>query len=80
MLSPNDYPTFFTALKDQEIEQSESSFEKRLIKYNQSQKKLIESKTEQTAKEKENLEWLSDFEKAIDELKDEKFKSELLPC
>ena len=63
MLSPNDYPTFFTALKDQEIEQFESSFEKRLIKYNQSQKKLIESKTEQTAKEKENLEWLSDFEK-----------------
>ena len=78
MLSPNDYPTFFTALKDQEIENFESSFEKRLIKYNQSQKKLIESKSDQSDKEKENLEWLSDFEKTIDELKDEKFKSELL--
>ncbi len=78
MLSPNDYPTFFTALKDQEIENFESSFEKRLIKYNQSQKKLIESKPDQSAKEKENLEWLSDFEKTIDQLKDEKFKSELL--
>jgi type III restriction enzyme len=78
MLSPNDYSTFFTSLKDQEIEKFESSFEKRLIKYNQSQKKLIESKPDQSAKEKENLEWLSDFEKTIDELKDEKFKTELL--
>ncbi|MDT0646569.1 DEAD/DEAH box helicase family protein [Zunongwangia sp. F260] len=78
MLSPMDYATFFTALKDQDIESFESSFEKRLIKYNQSQKKLIESKIDQSEKEKENLEWLSDFEKTIDELNDEKFKRELL--
>lgn len=78
MLSPIDFASFFTALKDQDIESFESSFEKRLIKYNQSQKKLIESKTDQSEKEKENLEWLSDFEKTINELNDEKFKRELL--
>lgn len=78
MLSPIDYATFFTSLKDQDIEHFESSFEKRLIKYNQSQKKIIESKPDQSEKEKENLELWSDLAKTIDELKDEKFKRELL--
>lgn len=78
MLSPIDYSKFFTLLKDQNIDHFKSTFEEKLLRYNQSQKKLIENKEEQTAKDKENLEWLSEFEKTIDELDDVKFKNELL--
>lgn len=78
MLSPMDYSNFFAALKDQELNRFKSLFEERLLRYNQSQKKLIESKQDQTKKDIENLEWLSEFDKTIDELEDQKLKNELL--
>jgi type III restriction enzyme len=78
MLSPMDYTNFFSALKDQELDKFKSLYEERLLRYNQSQKKLIESKEEQSKKDIENLDWLLDFDKTIDELEDQKLKNELL--
>ena len=78
MLSPMDYTNFFSALKDQELYKFKSLYGERLLRYNQSQKKLIESKEEQSKKDIENLDWLSDFDKTIDELQDQKLKNELL--
>ncbi len=78
MLSPMDYEKFFTYLKDQDLDSFTSSYEERLLRYNQSQKKLIESKLDHSEKDKENLEWLSEFEKTLKELDNEKLKNELL--
>jgi len=78
MLSPMDYEKFFSFLKNQELDLFNSSYEERLLRYNQSQKKLIENKLDHTEKDKENLEWLSDFSKTLDELDNEKLKNELL--
>lgn len=78
MLSPMDYDKFFLLLKNQELDKFKSSFEEKLLRYNQSQKKLIESKEDQTLKDKEILELLSELDKTIDDLKDQKLKNELL--
>lgn len=78
MLSPIDYNRFFNLLKDQDLDKFKSTFEERLLRYNQSQKKLIENKTDQTEKDKEILELLSELDQTINELKDQKFKNELL--
>ncbi|KAA6331116.1 hypothetical protein EZS27_020247 [termite gut metagenome] len=78
MLSPLDYHRFFSLLKDQNIDAFSSIYEERLLRYNQSQRKLIENKEEQSNKDKEILELLSELDKTIDELKDQKFKNELL--
>jgi type III restriction enzyme len=78
MISPIDYENFFTFLKEQNIDTFSSIFEERLIRYNQSQKKLIESKPDQSEKEKEIMELLSELDQTIDELNDQKFKNELL--
>lgn len=78
MLSPIDYNRFFNLLKDQDLDKFKSTFEERLLRYNQSQKKLIENKTDQTEKDKEILELLSELDHTINELKDQKFKNELL--
>lgn len=78
MLSPIDYNRFFTLLKDQDLDKFKSTFEEKLLRYNQSQKKLIESKEDQTEKDKEVLELLSELDKTINELNDQKFKNELL--
>jgi type III restriction enzyme len=78
MTSPIDYDLFFTLLKDQEIEKFSSLYEERLLRYNQSQKKLIENKTEQSEKDKEELELLSELDSTISELENEKLKNELL--
>lgn len=78
MLSPIDYSRFFNLLKDQDLDKFKSTFEERLLRYNQSQKKLIENKSDQTEKEKEILELLSELDQTINELKDQKFKNELL--
>lgn len=78
MLSPIDYSKFFNLLKDQDLDKFKSTFEEKLLRYNQSQKKLIESKGDQTEKDKEVLELLSELDQTINELKDQKFKNELL--
>ena len=78
MLSPIDYSRFFNLLKDQDLDKFKSTFEEKLLRYNQSQKKLIESKDDQTEKDKEVLELLSELDQTINELKDQKFKNELL--
>lgn len=79
MLSPIDFSKFFSLLKDQAIEKFSSSFEEKLLRYNQSQKKLIENKEEKSDQEKDFLELLSaELEKTINELKDQKFKNELI--
>lgn len=78
MLSPIDYNRFFNLLKDQDLDKFKSTFEERLLRYNQSQKKLIENKTDQSEKDKEILELLSELDQTINELKDQKFKNELL--
>lgn len=78
MLSPIDYSRFFNLLKDQDLDKFKSTFEEKLLRYNQSQKKLIESKEDQTEKDKEVLELLSELDQTINELKDQKFKNELL--
>ncbi len=78
MLSPIDYSRFFNLLKDQDLDKFKSTFEERLLRYNQSQKKLIENKTDQTEKDKEILDLLSELDQTINELKDQKFKNELL--
>jgi len=78
MLSPMDYDRFFSLLKNQELDKFSSVYEEKLLRYNQSQKKLIENKTDQSAKDKEDLEWLSEFDKTINELDDQKLKNELL--
>jgi len=76
MLSPIDYLKFFNLIND--LDKFKSTFEEKLLLYNQSQKKLIENKEEQTDKDKEVLELLSELDKTINELKDQKFKFELL--
>jgi len=78
MLSPMDYNRFFSLLKNQELDKFSSVYEEKLLRYNQSQKKLIENKTDQSAKDIEDLEWLSEFDKTINELDDQKLKNELL--
>lgn len=78
MLSPIDYSRFFNYLKDQDLDKFKSTFEEKLLRYNQSQKKLIQSKDDQTEKDKEVLELLSELDQTINELKDQKFKNELL--
>lgn len=78
MLSPIDYHRFFSLLKDQNIDNFTSLYEERLIRYNHSQRLLIEGKEQQSNKDKEFLELLSELDKTIDELKDQKFKNELL--
>ena len=78
MLSPMDYDRFFSLLKNQELDKFHSVYEEKLLRYNQSQKKLIENKTDHSEKEKEVLELLSELDTTIDELKDQKFKNELL--
>lgn len=78
MLSPIDYSRFFNLLKDQDLDKFKSTFEEKLLRYNQSQKKLIESKEDQTEKDKEVLELLSELDQTINDLKDQKFKNELL--
>lgn len=78
MLSPMDYHYFFTSLKNQDLDNFNSDYESKLLKYNQSQKKVIENKADQSNKEKEILELLSELDTTIDELKDQKFKNELL--
>jgi len=78
MLSPIDYSRFFNLLKDQDLDKFKSTFEERLLRYNQSQKKLIENKPDQSEKDKEILELLSELDQTINELKDQKFKNELL--
>ncbi len=59
----------------QEIEKFNSLYEERLLRYNQSQKKIIENKTEQSEREKEALELLSELDSTITELEDEKLKN-----
>lgn len=78
MLSPLDYDIFFNHLKNQELDSFKSIFEEKLLRYNQSQKKILENKSEQTDKEKEYLDLLSELDKTINELEDEKLKNELL--
>ena len=78
MLSPIDYSKFFNLLKDQELDKFKSTFEEKLLLYNQSQKKLIENKEGQTEKDKEVLELLSELDQTINALKDQQFKNELL--
>ncbi|PWS25917.1 hypothetical protein DHW03_18975 [Pedobacter yonginense] len=78
MLSPIDYTRFFSSLKNQDLDKFKSSFEEKLLRYNKSNKTLIESKEEQSEKDKEVLELLSDLDQTINELKDQKFKNELL--
>ncbi len=78
MLSPMNYDRFFSLLKNQELDKFNSVYEEKLLRYNQSQKKLIENKTDHSEKEKEILELLSELDTTIDELKDQKFKNELL--
>lgn len=78
MLSPLDYDIFFNHLKNQELDNFKSIFEEKLLRYNQSQKKILENKSDQTDKEKEYLDLLSELDKTINELEDEKLKNELL--
>ena len=67
MLSPIDYNRFFNLLKDQDLDKFKSTFEERLLRYNQSQKKLIENKTDQTEKDKEILELLSELDQTMND-------------
>lgn len=78
MLSPMDYDRFFSLLKNQVLDEFNSVYEEKLLRYNQSQKRVIENKTDHSEKEKEILELLSELDITIDELKDQQFKNELL--
>lgn len=78
MLSPMDYEDFFLSLKDQNLDQFESLYEKQLLRYAQSQKTITKDKTDKTENDEEILELLSELDKTINKLGDEQLKNELL--
>lgn len=78
IISPDDYFSFFNLLKEQELDKFKSTYEEKLIRVNKSQQLLIQNKDEKTDKDIEVLELLEELDTTINELKDEKFKRELL--
>lgn len=80
ILSPDDYYNFFQLLQEQVLDKFKSTFEEKLLRFSQSQKKIIENKKEQERSENDkfNLELLSELDKTINELEDHKLKNELL--
>lgn len=80
ILSPDDYYNFFQLLQGQVLDKFKSTFEEKLLRFSQSQKKIIENKNEHERSESDkfNLELLSELDKTINELEDHKLKNELL--
>lgn len=80
ILTPDDYYNFFQLLQEQELDKFKSTFEKKLLRFSQSQKKILENIEEKDRSESEkfNLELLSELDKTISELEDHKLKNELL--
>lgn len=68
ILSPQDYFSFFKALKEQEIENFKSIYEQNLTRLNLSQKLVLENKQDKTESESEMLELLNDFEMTLRKL------------
>jgi type III restriction enzyme len=78
ILSPQDYARFFQSIQDQELDGFSSFYERNLLHYSASQKVILNDKGVENEKEKEELVWLSELEKTISELDDEKERNELL--
>ncbi len=68
MLSPQDYFSYFKSIKEQNIDEFLSSYERNLTKLNLSQKLVLESKQHKNESESEMLELLSDFERTLQDL------------
>ncbi|WP_062329035.1 DEAD/DEAH box helicase [Treponema endosymbiont of Eucomonympha sp.] len=76
ILSPLDFSQFFTALKDQKLDSFNSLFEEKLLRYNQSQRKVHENDAPE--KDAETQQLYFELAKTISELEDQKLKNELL--
>lgn len=80
IISPDDYYNFFQLLQEQDLDKFKSTFEEKLLRFSQSQKKIIENKKvqERSENDKFTLELLSELDRTINELEDHKLKNELL--
>ena len=81
ILSPVDYFDFFKHLNDMNLNNFESVYERRLMKFIKSQQLQISAKIESKEKlsksEEEYKELFAEYEKSLSKLKDEAFKREL---
>ena len=77
MLSPNNYPSFFRQLRDQEIDKFRSIYELNLVRFNKSQQVLIGQRDGLT-KDEELLEYVEELDKAINQIHDLKERNALL--
>lgn len=79
MLSPDDYESFFLAVRNQELDNFKSLFEANLLRLSKSEQKVLESKPDKTDEEKQLLElYEQELGATLAELKDTKLKNELL--
>ncbi|MDR0659928.1 MAG: hypothetical protein LBG19_03820 [Prevotellaceae bacterium] len=81
IFSPADYFEFFKRLNEMDLDNFESIYEKRLIKFIRNQQLQISAKIDSKEKlskiEEEYQELFAEYEKSLSQLKDEAFKREL---
>ena len=79
MLSPDDFESFFLAVKGQELDKFKSAFEASLLRYSRSEQKVLENKPDKTDEENLLLEtYEQELEKTIKERDDALLEKELL--
>ena len=79
IISPSDYYRFFTALKNQKLNEFKSQFEENLVRYTQSRKVVSGKQVEKSKEDQELLElYEGELTKAIKNLDDKKLENEIL--